>query len=89
MHYIIGVVFAAGFLALASAVEIDATQPVLAIGFGLATVLFPFLIMQPAFGAGLAASKTPHPNIARLRSLIAHGAFGVGLCLCGWLFGQF
>jgi hypothetical protein len=36
-------------------------------------------MMQPGMGAGIAASKTPNPNAARLRSILAHTAFGIGL----------
>ena len=32
----------------------------------------------PIIGAGIAASKTPNPNIARLRSIVAHPVFGIG-----------
>jgi len=35
--------------------------------------------MQPGMGPGVAASKTPRPNVARLRSLTSHTIFGVGL----------
>ena len=52
-----------------------------AIIFGVVTVLAPFFIMQPSFGLGFAASKTPNPTQARLRSLMNHTAFGVGLFL--------
>jgi hypothetical protein len=45
----------------------------------------PFFVMQPAFGAGVAASKTPRPAQARLRSLMTHGVFGVGLYAGAWL----
>ena len=45
------------------------------------SVVVPYLIMQPAFGLGIAASRTPQPLHARLRSLMAHTAFGVGLYL--------
>jgi len=30
-------------------------------------------------GLGLAASKTPKPDAARLRSIMTHGVFGLGL----------
>jgi hypothetical protein len=52
-----------------------------AIVFGIATVLAPFFIMQPSFGFGFAASKTPNPTQARIRSLMNHIAFGAGLYL--------
>ena len=41
----------------------------------------PYLIMQPGLGMGIAASKTPKPNVARLRSLVNHTVFGLGLYL--------
>jgi hypothetical protein len=42
-------------------------------------VAAPLFVMQPAMGMGIAASKTPNPATARLRSLVVHAAFGVGL----------
>ncbi|NJM12019.1 MAG: DUF2938 domain-containing protein, partial [Synechococcaceae cyanobacterium SM1_2_3] len=50
--------------------------------FGMGSVLAPYFIMQPSFGFGIAASRTPNPTQARLRSLVAHTAFGVGLYVC-------
>ena len=38
-------------------------------------------IMQPALGLGIAAAKRPHPTQARLKSLMTHTVFGVGLYL--------
>jgi hypothetical protein len=45
----------------------------------LLALVAPFFILQPGMGAGVAASKTPNPNAARLRSVLAHTIFGVGL----------
>jgi hypothetical protein len=42
----------------------------------------PWLVMQPSFGLGIAASKAPNPTQARLKSLMTHTVFGVGLYLC-------
>ena len=80
-HYAIGAVFALAFVALAPADWLR--RPILlpALLFGVVTVLFPYLIMQPAFGLGIAASKTPEPNAARVKSLVSHGVFGIGLNL--------
>jgi hypothetical protein len=52
---------------------------------GLTTLAAPWLLMQPAFGMGLAASKTPNPHKARLGSLRAHATYGAGLWLGGKL----
>jgi Protein of unknown function (DUF2938) len=78
-HYAIGVAFAAlllGIWGLNWARE-PSLGPALIVGLG--TVVAPFLILQPALGAGIAASRTPRPNIARLRSIITHLSFGIGL----------
>jgi hypothetical protein len=32
-------------------------------------------------GAGVAASRTPRPGVARVQSVITHGIFGIGLYL--------
>lgn len=80
-HYLIGVVFAVGLLLVTGPEWINAPTLLPPLLVGVATVLFPFLIMQPALGFGVAASKTPAPNTARLRSLVAHFSFGVGLYL--------
>ncbi|TKR30666.1 DUF2938 domain-containing protein [Luteimonas gilva] len=78
-HYLIGAIFAVALLALAPAEW--SQRPTLwpALVFGIATVAVPFLIMQPSFGFGIAASKTPNPRQARLKSLATHAVFGVGL----------
>lgn len=78
-HYVIGVVFAAILIAITSPSWLQEPTIIPPIFFGLATVVVPFFFMQPSFGLGVAASKTPNPKQARLRSLMAHASFGVGL----------
>jgi hypothetical protein len=81
-HYAIGVVFALGFVTLASADWI--TRPTLlpAVLYGIGTVVFPFFIMQPSLGLGIAASRTAKPTQARVKSLVTHTVFGIGLYVC-------
>ena len=81
-QYTIGVVLALGFVALAS--DDWLARPTLppALLYGIATVVLPFFVMQPAFGLGFAASRTPKPVQARLKSLVTHTVFGVGLYGC-------
>ncbi len=84
-HYLIGIAFAAVLLAIWG---LDwARHPTLgpALIVGIATVAAPFLIMQPGMGAGIAASRTPHPAAARFQSLITHAIFGLGLYATGWV----
>jgi hypothetical protein len=84
-HYTIGVMFALAFVAFVGNNWLQHPTPIPAIVFGVVTVLAPFIIMQPAFGLGFAASKTGNPAQARLRSLMNHTAFGVGLYIFGLL----
>jgi uncharacterized membrane protein YagU involved in acid resistance len=81
-HYSIGVVLALGFVALASGDWLARPTLWLALLYGIGTVVFPYFIMQPSFGLGIAASRTPKPTQARLKSLMTHTVFGVGLYLC-------
>jgi len=78
-HYVVGVVFAASLIMLAGNDWLSDPGIIPAIGFGVLTVGFPFLLMQPGMGFGIAAEKSPKPNVARLRSLLAHFTFGLGL----------
>lgn len=70
-------------LAFADSEWLDDPRFVLAVSMGLATVAAPWFLVQPAFGFGVAASKTPSPSQAWLGSLRAHGAYGVGPWLSG------
>ena len=84
-HYVIGVLFAIVFAACVQDTWFLRPTLIPAIVFGIGTVLMPFFVMQPAFGFGWAASKTPNPIQARLRSLMSHIAFGAGLYVFAWL----
>lgn len=81
-HYSIGVAFALVFVAWRSGDWLAHPTLLPALLFGVATVVFPFFIMQPSFGLGIAASRTPNPTQARLKSLATHTIFGLGLYLC-------
>ena len=81
-HYVIGTVYALVLVAFVSDSWLARPTLLPAMLFGLGSVLVPFLIMQPSFGLGIAASRTPDPTQARLRSLMAHTIFGAGLYVC-------
>jgi len=84
-HYAIGIVYAALLLSICGLGW--ARQPTLlpALSFGVVTVAAPFFIMQPGLGMGIAAAKTPDPAASRLRSLLAHTVFGLGLYVSAWI----
>ena len=81
-HYSIGVVFALVFVVFASGDWLASPTLLPALLYGIGTVVFPLFIMQPSFGLGIAASRTPNPAQARLKSLVTHTVFGVGLYVC-------
>jgi hypothetical protein len=87
-HYIIGILFAGLLVAVTGDDWLDRPSigPALVVGVG--TVIAPFFVMQPGMGFGIAASRTPAPGIARLRSLVTHGIFGLGLYGAAWLLAQ-
>lgn len=80
-HYTIGVVLALTFVVLTSGDWLARPTVVPALLFGIATVVFPFFILQPSLGLGIASSRTANPTQARLKSLVTHSVFGVGLYL--------
>lgn len=80
-HYTIGVVLALVFV-FASGDWLARPTLLPALLYGMGTVVFPFFILQPSFGLGIASSKTPNPTQARLKSLMTHAVFGVGLWTC-------
>jgi len=79
VHYASGLIFAALLLMIFGLDWARRPTFIPALVFGIATIVAPFFIMQPGMGAGIAASKTPNPTIARLRSLMTHTVFGIGL----------
>jgi hypothetical protein len=83
-HYLIGIVFGGALLGVYGITWLESPTIIPALMVGVGTVIAPFLLMQPGMGAGIAASRTPHPTAARVQSLITHGVFGVGLYGAAW-----
>ena len=81
-HYSIGILMALAFVVLASTHWLARPTLLPALLYGIGTVVFPFLILQPSLGFGIAASRTRNPAQARLKSLATHTIFGVGLYVC-------
>lgn len=81
VHYASGIGFAGLLDAFVGPDWIHQPTLLPALCLGIATVAAPWLLMQPAMGAGIAASRTPAPAKNRLRSLANHGVFGLGLYL--------
>jgi len=76
---VVGCIYAALYLVFVSIAQNGRPTLVSAVLFGLATILSPWLLMQPALGLGICASKAPRANLVRLQNLIIHTIFGLAL----------
>jgi hypothetical protein len=81
LHYLAGIALALAFAGLVGPQWFHNPTLGLALCWGAATVLLPWLVLQPALGAGLAAARTPRPWTSRAISLATHIVFGFGLFL--------
>jgi len=81
VHYLIGIAFAFLLPLFYGSAWLRHPTPAPALIVGIGTVMAPFFVMQPAMGAGIAASRTPRPATARFHSLVLHAMFGLGLYL--------
>lgn len=81
VHYGVGIGFAAVLVAWQGMAWIESPTPAPALLLGLATVVMPLCVMQPAMGLGFAASRTPTPWRNSARSVANHAVFGLGLYL--------
>jgi len=78
-HYLTGIIFSITLIVFTGNDWLGEPSILFALAFGALTIGFPFFLMQPCMGLGIAAAKTPKPNLARLRSLQTHLVFGLGL----------
>ncbi|WP_075258219.1 DUF2938 domain-containing protein [Herbaspirillum camelliae] len=81
IHYGVGIAFAVLLVLLCGTGWLSDPTWEAALVVGVATIVFPLFVMQPAMGAGIAGSRTPAPFKNGLRSLATHAVFGSGLYL--------
>lgn len=81
-HYSIGIGLALGLVVLTSGQAIARPALLPTLFYGIGTVVFPFFVLQPSLGLGIASSRVPNPTRARAKSLVTHTVFGVGLYVC-------
>lgn len=79
VHYATGVAFSALLAGVCGLQWVRSPTLWPALAIGVATVAAPWLLMQPAMGAGIASSRTPSPSSSRARNLANHAVFGLGL----------
>lgn len=80
-HYAIGITFAVVLLAAWGREWVDSPTLLPPLVVGIGSILAPWFIMQPAFGAGIAGARTANPRASRLRNLGTHTIYGLGLYL--------
>ena len=78
-HYVVGIAYAAVYLAITRLVLASGPTLVSALVFAIALLVAPWFVMRPALGLGFFAAKTPHPNVTRIINISVHAAFGFGL----------
>jgi Protein of unknown function (DUF2938) len=79
IHYAVGVAFAGLLVAVQGPGWLRSPSLLPAVAVGVGTAVLPLFVMQPAMGAGFAASRTPTPLKNCARSLVNHAVFGLGL----------
>ena len=85
VHYLTGMVFATLLVASAGGAWLARPTLLPALLAGLISVAAPWLLMQPAWGMGIAAAHTAKPWAARQKSLTTHLTFGLGLYIAAWV----
>jgi len=84
-HYLVGALYGVLVVALAGSDWLQRPSLLPALAVALLTLAAPFFLMDPAMGNGIAASRTGSPGVARLRALMNHAVFGIGLYAAAWL----
>ena len=84
-HYTIGIGY--GLLLVGLWGEVWLERPTLLPPMIVAWMLLvaPYLIMMPGMGMGIAGSRMPRPNVTRLKSVMGHSVFGLGMYATAWL----
>ncbi|UCF31738.1 MAG: DUF2938 family protein [bacterium] len=78
-HYVIGAVLAVFYLSGALWLDVPPDSFVSAVGYGLATTIFPWLLVLPCLGFGVCGRKGPVELKLFRSSLMNHLSYGLGL----------
>ena len=79
VHYAIGIGYGLLLVGLWGAewLRQPTLLPPMILALGL--LVAPYFIMMPGMGSGIAGAKTPKPNMTRLKSVVGHSVFGLGM----------
>lgn len=84
-HYLIGAGYGLLLVAIWGTGWLESSRIVPPMILVLGLLVLPYFVMMPGMGIGIAASRTPKPNVARLKSVLGHSIFGCGMFLTAWL----
>jgi hypothetical protein len=78
-HYIIGIALAVVYVFAAQWAGVSSMSFAAAVGFGLATCIFPWFLVFPALGLGVFGRKGPRALRVFRASALNHLGYGLGL----------
>ncbi|MFC3216548.1 DUF2938 family protein [Novosphingobium panipatense] len=78
-HYVIGVGYGLLLVTIWGTGWLEAPTIVPPLILALTLLVLPYFVMMPGMGMGMAGSRTPKPNVTRLKSVIGHSVFGSGM----------
>jgi hypothetical protein len=78
-HYLIGIALAVLYVVAASVLGVTPASFAVAVGYGLATCVFPWFLVFPALGFGMFGRKGPRELRLFTSSLLNHFFYGFGL----------
>lgn len=86
-HYVIGITYGLILMLCVNAQWLQAPSVLATLVVAWVGILAPYFIMMPGMGFGVAGSKTPNPTATRVKSLVGHTIFGLGMFLTAWIIG--
>lgn len=78
-HYLIGIMLSVFYLIAADRLGLEASSFVIALGYGLATCVFPWVLVLPALGFGAFGLKGPKELKVFRTTVLNHAFYGLGL----------
>lgn len=78
-HYAIGIGYGLLLVAIAGSGWLAQPRVLPAVLLSLALLAAPWFVMMPGLGLGVAGARTPKPNVTRLKSVLGHTMFGLGM----------
>lgn len=83
-HYLIGAAYGVLLVALTGADWLAAPTLLPALLLSWALLVAPFFLMMPGMGMGVAGARTPKPHVTRLKSVVGHSIFALGMVGTAW-----